>query len=189
MGTGAHSTRFTSPTPRRLASAVVLALAVLPAAMAAQAVSEENRVKAAYLYNFLKYVEWPPGATAGPLVICVAGRNPFGTTLADLVRGETINGRRIEARIILEPETGCHLLFVPEGAAMRAYLRGASDLPVLTVGESPAFVEEGGIAYFYLDRGNVRFAINPAAAQRARLHISARLLQLARLVGPEIRPE
>jgi hypothetical protein len=154
-----------------------------------QQVSEEYRVKAAYVYNFLKYVEWPPEAGSGALVICVAGRNPFGTVLADLVRDETVNGRRVEARVILEPEPGCHLVFVPDGAAMRAYLRGASGHPVLTVGESPAFLDEGGIVSFYLDRGNVRFAINPAAAQRVGLRISARLLQLARLVSPETRQE
>lgn len=172
---------------RRIAVVALLA-AVVPGALA-QTVSEESRVKAAYLYNFLKLVEWPPEAAAGPLVICVAGRNPFGTVLHDLVRGEVVNGRRVEARVILEPEPGCHLLFVPDGAAMRAYLRGASGLPVLTVGESPAFMDEGGMARFYLERGNVRFEINPAATQRARLYVSARLLQLARLVGPETRNE
>lgn len=173
---------------RRIAAAALL-VAALQGLLPAQAVSEEYRVKAAFLYNFLKYVEWPEDAPAGPLVICVAGRNPFGTVLEDLVRGEIVEERRVEARVILEPAAGCHLLFVPQGAAMPAYLRAASGQPVFTVGETRAFMDEGGMASFYLDRGNVRFEINPGAAQRARLRISARLLQLARLVGTESRPE
>ena len=169
---------------------VAIALAAVAAAgpLHAQVISEEYRVKAAYLYNFLKYVEWPPEAGAGPLTICVAGRNPFGAVLRDLVRGEMINGRTVDARIVLEPETACHLLFVPEGAPLRAYLRGVSGRPVLTVGDANSFIEEGGIVRFYLDRGNVRFEINRAAAELAGIRISARLLQLARLVGPGSGP-
>ena len=173
---------------RRIAAllAVVLAATWMPSA---QAVSEEYRVKAAYLYNFLKFVEWPPEAGSGPLTICIAGRNPFGMVLHEMVRGEVVNGRGVGARVILEPEPGCHVLFVPEGAALRAYLRWAIGRPVLTVGESRTFIDQGGIVSFYLDRGNVRFEINPGAAERAGLRISARLLQLARIVGDESRPE
>ncbi len=160
---------------------LLLAVALSPSALPAQGVAEEYRVKAAYLYNFLKFVEWPADAGAGPLTICVAGRNPFGTVLQDLVRGESVNRRSIEARVILEPESGCHVVFVPEGSALRAYLRGAIGTSSLTVGESDTFIEEGGIVSFYIDRGNVRFEINPSAAQRAGIHVSARLLQLARL--------
>ena len=171
----------------RLAALALVAVAAA-GTLHAQAISEEYRVKAAYLYNFLKYVEWPPDAGGGPLTICVAGRNPFGTVLRDLVRGETINGRTVDVRIVLEPETGCHLLFVPETAPLRAYLRGVSGRPVLTVGDANSFVAEGGIVRFYLDRGNVRFEINRAAADRAGIRISARLLQLARLVEPGSGP-
>jgi hypothetical protein len=155
--------------------------AIGSATLPAQGVSEEYRVKAAYLYNFLKFVEWPADAPPGPLTICVAGRNPFGTVLRDLVRDEIIEGRPVEMRVILEPETNCHLLFVPEGAALRAYLRGASGRPMLTVGESDTFIDEGGMASFYMDRGNIRFAISPTAAERARIRVSARLLQLAKI--------
>src|SRR5688500_16170459 len=101
----------------------------------AQGVSEEYQVKAAYLYNFLKFVEWPPEAGSGPLTICVAGPNPFGAVLQNLVRGETIDGRRIETRVILEPEPACHVVFVPDGAATRTYLRGVGGMATLTVGE------------------------------------------------------
>jgi hypothetical protein len=162
-----------------------LLLVVVASLVRAQGVSEEYRVKAAFLYNFVKFVEWPPEAGSGPLAICVAGRNPFGAVLQNLVRGETIDGRRVETRVILEPAAGCHVVFVPEGAATRVYLRGAAGQPALTVGESDTFIEQGGIANFFIERGHVRFEINPMAAERAGIHISARLLQLARL--PDVR--
>ena len=157
------------------------------ALLPAQGVSEEYRVKAAFLYNFLKFVEWPADLASGPLTICVAGRNPFGTMLHNLVRDELINGRPIDARVILEPEPGCHVIFVPDGAASGAYLRAGRGTAALTVGESPTFLDQGGIANFYVDRGNVRFEINPAAAERAGIRISSRLLQLARIPSPEKR--
>lgn len=159
----------------------VAAFLLVTAVVSAQAVSEEYRIKAAYLYNFAKYVEWPREPGAGPLTICVAGRNPFGTLLDDLIREETIAGRRLQARVILEPEPGCHVVFVPEGAAPRAYLRGVTGAGTLTVGESSTFIEQGGVANFYIERGNVRFEINPMAAERSGVRISARLLQLARI--------
>ena len=170
---------------RLLAAALLLAAAVPVVGPAAQAVSAEYQVKAAYLYNFVKFVEWPVDVATGTLVICVAGRNPFGMVLQDIVRNEAIAGRAIEARVILEPDDGCDVVFVPQGAASNAYLRAAAGRPVLTVGESPTFIGQGGIANFYINEtGNVRFEVNPAAAERAKLRISSRLLQLARIVTP-----
>jgi hypothetical protein len=172
----------------RLVAALLLVAAV-PSAPAAQEVAKEYRVKAAFLYNFIKFVEWPPRAASGSIVVCVAGRNPFGTVLSDTVRGETIEGRRIESRVILEPTDGCHIVFIPEGANAGPYLRAAHGQPVLTVGEAPGFIEQGGLIRFYLDGGTVRFEIHREAADRAGLRISSRLLQLARLVtAPSIVP-
>ncbi len=167
---------------RRLLGTLVLAL-VLPGTGAAQEVSLEYRVKAAYLFNFAKFVDWPDTAGPGPLVICVAGRNVFGDVLDETLRGEAIGGRPVTARVILEPTPGCHIVFVPAGAAAAAYLRAAQDQPVLTVGESPDFLALGGIANFLLEGTNVRFEMNPAAADRAGLRISSRLLRLARESG------
>ena len=167
---------------RRFTAAVV-AMAVLTAVSAhAQEVSTEYRVKAAFLYNFVKFVEWPPQAPPGPVVICVAARNTFGTVLTELLRGETITGRSLEARTILEPDPGCHVLFVPRGASASAYLRATRGTPELTVGEASDFIGDGGMIRFYLDGANVRFEINRDVAERAGLRISSRLLQLARLV-------
>jgi hypothetical protein len=150
-------------------------------ALSAQDASLEYRVKAAYLFNFAKFVEWP--RASGPLTLCVAGRNVFGEALTDTVRGELIEGRPIVVRVLLEPEAGCHVLFVPRGAPAAAYLRAAGSPPSLTVGEQPDFIGMGGLVNFVLDGTNVRFEIDAEAAQRAGLRISSRLLRLARPPG------
>jgi hypothetical protein len=150
----------------------VLCALSLPPCTAAQEISLEYRVKAAYLFNFAKFVEWPPSAPAGPLTICVAGRDVFGDILAETIKGETLEGRSLAARVILEPEPGCHIVFVPRGSATPAYLRAARNLPALTVGEAPDFIDQGGIINFILDGANVRFEIDQAAADRVGLRIS-----------------
>jgi hypothetical protein len=152
-------------------------------ALCGQEVPLEYRVKAAYLFNFAKFVEWPGAAAIGPITICVAGRNVFGESLTETVSGESANGRPFTVRVILEPEPGCHILFVPRGAAAVAYLRASQGTPTLTVGESPGFIEQGGIVNFTLEGANVRFEISSDAAERAGLRISSRLLRLARGSG------
>ena len=147
----------------------------------AQDVSSEYRVKAAYLYNFIKYVEWPD-TSKGRILICVAGQNPFGALLESLVRNERVHGVPLATEVILEARADCDVLFTPRTANIPAYLRAAAGMPTLTVGETPRFVEQGGMIGFYPDGANVRFEINPAAAARVRLRISSRLLQLARIV-------
>lgn len=159
---------------------LITLLAALAAHPAAQTATLEYQVKAAYLFNFLKFVEFPPASR--PLTVCVAGRNPFGTALDDVVRGEQVQGRTIVSRVILEPEPGCDVVFVPTGAATAAYLRAARGTSTLTVGESSEFIPQGGIINFVLDGRNVRFEIAPMAAEQANLRISSRLLQLATLV-------
>jgi hypothetical protein len=161
---------------KRLLWAAALLMAMLPAA--AQEVSLEYRVKATYLYNFVKFIEWPATARTGPVTVCVAGRNPFGTVLDDTIRGEVVRGRPLIARVILEPDAGCQVLFIPEGAAA-AYLRSARGTPTLTVGETSDFLALGGIISFVNDGRYVRFAISTDAAEQAQLQVSSRLLQLA----------
>ena len=166
---------------KRAPLAWLLVLALTAAVPAAQEPTLEYRVKAAYILNFIRYVEWPAAALGnGPIAVCVAGRNPFGTALDETVAGERIEGRAIAVRVILEPEAGCQVLVIPSGANAAAYLRSARTMPVLTIGESADFLGLGGIINLRVDGGSVRFDIDQSAAERVNLRISSRLLRLAR---------
>ena len=147
----------------------------------AQEISQEYQIKAAYLYNFLKYVEWlePVDQT---FMICVAGQNPFGGVLDSLTKNERVRGNPVKTEVILGFEPGCDVIFTPRTSNIPAYLQGAAGMPILTVGETPRFIEQVGIINFFLENGKVRFEINRTAAERAGLRISSRLLQLARIV-------
>jgi hypothetical protein len=159
--------------------AVVLVLAGTCAG--AQEVSLEYRLKAAYLLNFTKFVEWPPAASPHPFRMCLAGHDPFGEALAVALRGETVGGRSIDVRVIVTPEAGCDMLFVPHDVPATPFLRAARGSPTLTVGEMPRFTAQGGVINFVLQDGTVRFQINPEEAERAGLRISSHLLRLARI--------
>ncbi len=164
----------------RLIATALMAIAGM-ALTSAQDVTPEYKVKAAYLYNFVKYVDWPEKQQ--PIIrICVAGQNPFGTVLESLVRNERVRGVPLAAEVILEARSDCSVLFTPKTANIPVYLRGVAGTPTLTVGESEGFIEQGGMVRFVSEGINVRFEINPTAVDRARLRISSRLLQLARIV-------
>jgi hypothetical protein len=156
-----------------------------PAAQASEDVTLEYRVKAAYLFNFTKFIEWPDAAVppGAPITICVAGDSPFGAALDEIIRGEAVNGRPLAARRA-EPPAGCHVVFVPRGTSPAAALRPFRSLPVLTVGESDDFLRQGGMVNFVIDDGKVRFEIDHEAAERAHVRISSRLLRLARATEP-----
>lgn len=172
-----------------LVFAGLLCLAGPAAAGAEPEVAKEYQLKAAYLYNFTKFVEWPRERFAddtSPIVIAVLGENPFGDELARLVSGRKVNGRPITvlaARSVREG-AAAHLLFISArdekslGPAL-AQLHAAG---VLTVGESPGFAAGGGIITFILEADKVRFEINLTAAEQSRLKLSAQLLKLATVV-------
>lgn len=179
-------------TTRRLVrglAVALLAVGVAGAPNGAQAQSsQEYEIKAAFLYNFVKFVEWPSGAlpeTSDTITVCVLGDDPPGDALAS-INGKTVKGRRLTTRRI-EPVKGiesCHVLFVSSSAQSRLPqvmqdLRGTS---VLTVGEAERFIPSGGIINFVIERNKVRFEINPVGAERAGLKLSSQLLSLARVV-------
>jgi hypothetical protein len=152
----------------------------------------EYRVKAAYLLNFTRYVEWPSEAHASasaPIVLCVHGINPFGRLLVGTVRGQTSRGRALEVRHTKAAAdiAGCHVVFVSRAEWRRrpAVLAGLAKPGVLTVGEGPAFAEAGGVIGLVLEEGAVRFAINLAAGERAGLRLSSRMLSIASRVVHE----
>lgn len=156
-----------------------LLVLLLPGTVLAQPPrADEYALKAAFLFNFLKYVEWPPAAAGGSLEVCVAGQNPFGPVFFEIMRGETVKGRPVEAREILSPDPACDVVFIPRTANIGAYLRAARDTPTLLVGETRDFLEQGGTINFVEDGSRLRFAIAVERAQRAGLRIDASLLRL-----------
>jgi hypothetical protein len=171
------------PLPRWL-FLLFLVGSVLPAT--AQQPSLEYDVRAAFILNFVRYVEWPPPDRQPPLRICVLGENPFGNRLTEIVAGEQWEGGSIEVQGVPDLRQGidCHLVYVPASATSR-FTAGASLLAgraVLTVGEHEDFLEQGGIMRLFLEDNRVRFSVNQESADRAGLQISSRLLRLARAV-------
>jgi hypothetical protein len=150
----------------------------------------EYQLKAAFLFNFAKFVEWPPEAFAevrSPLVIGILGKNPFGDGLERTIHGKAISSRPLIFKPISDPAeaTNCHVLFIStsEKARMPEILQGLRGASVLTVGETDHFTEDGGMIGFVLvttQEGNkIRFRINDEAARNAGLKISSKLLSLA----------
>jgi len=145
----------------------------------------EYDIKAAYLFNFAQFVQWPPQAFSSPgapLVIGILGSDPFGGKLDRIVRGEVVRGHRLAVRHYggVGELKGCQILFIPKTESGRvgealAAVRGSA---VLTVGDSDHFVAQGGMIGFIMAGTSVRFQINSSAAQREGLTISSRLLRL-----------
>jgi hypothetical protein len=167
-----------------LASAATM-LAPSPLGAQSNNPSEEYRLKAAFVYRFPQFVEWP-----GPLLdgfesttICVLRPNPFGTVLRELIAGETLNGRPLALREIGRPSaiTGCHVVFVPgaNNPDGKAVLEAVGHHPVLTIGESSRFLDQGGIISLQVIGRRVRFEVSATAAERNGLRLSSQLLRLA----------
>jgi len=169
---------------KRLISVLLLFLA-LPWTARAQAAASEYAVKAAFLYNFTKFVEWPPNAFSGErsqFRVCVLGEDPFGKSLR-VIGDESVAGRRVsllQAEEIRQPED-CQILFISrsERDRLSQILADLGEAPVLTVGDSGGFLDQGVIINFTLENGKVRFEINQEAAERAGIKISSKLLRLA----------
>jgi hypothetical protein len=167
---------------------------IVPAAMFGQSAASnlapapgEYEVKAAFLYNFTRFVEWPdnPVLPAGTeLRVCVLGEDPFGTSV-DALQGKRVHERTIAVRRLenAERRTGCDVLFVSASESVRldrVIDPRTPEFGVLTVSDMPGFAEAGGIIQMVLEHRRVRFEINVTAARRAGLSISSKLLRLAR---------
>ncbi len=149
----------------------------------------EYQVKAAFLLNFAKFIEWPAAVFVdgrAPVNICVFRYDPFGASLDEVLRGKNINNRGLVARRVSEVSElgGCQLIFVSEKEEKRlvevlSSVRGSS---ALVIGESEDFAQRGGGIQFFLEDQRLRFAINVDALQRAGLTASSKLLALARIV-------
>jgi len=149
----------------------------------------EASVKAVFLYNFTRFVEWPETAFASPdapFVIGIIGPDPFGSALQEAVAGERVGGHPIRVHRYQLPAEArdCHLLYIvdrdPE--KVREMLAQLPRRALLTVGESAQFARQGGMIRFLTRNNKIRLEINPATVRAAQLSISAKLLQVAEIV-------
>ena len=154
--------------------------------------NREYQVKAAFLFNFTQFVEWPADAFPGsetPMIIGVLGEDPFGNYLEETVAGEKVDGHPLviqHYKNIADIKT-CHILFInqaetikPEQAVIN--LKGKS---ILTVSDENNFIKEGGMIRFITKNNKIQVQINPEAAREASLVISSKLLKIAELVSPK----
>jgi len=172
------------------AAATLLLLALLLVAGAASAAradeAGEYKVKAAFLYNFAKFVEWPDRTFSGPdapFVIGVLGDDPFGSAL-DGIKGKTVKEHKVAVkRISGSSDAGsCHVLFISssEDGRLEEIISALGQAPVLLVGDMDRFARRGGMIKFLVENNKIAFEINAEAARRAGLTISSQLLKLAR---------
>jgi hypothetical protein len=155
----------------------------------------EYQVEAAYLYNFGRFVEWPPkGATNqnSSFTICVLGEDPFGPALDATLAGETIGNQRVMARRISSPQMSadCQILFISSSEASRLnkIIEALDKNAILTVSDIPQFSQRQGMIQFVLEENRIRFEVNLIATQRAGLTLSSELLKVATAVRKNPQP-
>jgi hypothetical protein len=153
--------------------------------------TDEYRVEAAFIFHFAQLVNWPPDAQNGAgnsLFLCTLGDDPFQGSLEASVAGKVVGSRMIRIRHLGEPQDmqACQIVFIGKAQSKRIpiLITTLHNAPVLTIGESPGFLDAGGMIRFLLEENKVRFEINLNAAESAKLKIGSRLLILAeRVVG------
>jgi hypothetical protein len=169
----------------RLAAALALVSAVSPLRLAATQETIEPDVKAAFIYNFTKFVEWPPSAISPERFrLCSVGDPKVAAALAAIIEGESAAGRPLA---LAQPQTDdearqCQILYISAGDPDRSarLLAAVRQAPVLTAGDGPRFAQQGGAVGFLLEDNRVRFDINMSAVERAGLKVSSKLLRIAR---------
>lgn len=156
--------------------------------------ADDTLVKAAFIYNFAKFTRWPPRSWNGPktpLNICTTGKDALVSNLSRLNR-ETIGGRPVTISAFTpgNETSACHILYiaVSEHRHFARFIQQTRDAPVLTISEIRSFADAGGIIQLYHDQQHIRFKINLGVARDRGLNLSARLLDLAELVGTKVVP-
>ena len=177
------------------AIAIAWALLAIPGLYAQNSKPTDFQVKAAYLYNFGRFVEWPTktAPTRGDaFTVCVLGQDPFGPALDATLAGETIDGKRVVAKRISAPqESGnCQILFLSlaEDGRLNKIIETVDKQAILTVSDMPQFAERGGMIQFVVEGNRVRFQVNLTATQRAGLKLSSELLKVATAVRSKPLP-
>lgn len=170
-------------------AAIAVALALIGGSVPARALLDEFALRAAFLFNFARFVEWPPELLPpqAPLRLCVMGEDPFAGALEALVTGEMVGSHAVEVAQVpgAEEASGCHLIYVSEGSAPEEVAALFElDLDALTVGETESFLRRGGLIRFDRDGSRLRFEVNGPALAKSRLRFSSKLLRLAVMVSP-----
>jgi hypothetical protein len=171
--------------------AVAMLVSVPPGAVADEAsVSREDQFKAAYLFNFLKFVEWPPSVPSDVLTVCFVGGSGVYEALGTGLDEKRAGARRLVLRRLKPAESAvdCNALYLEASASRDVRVATVSAAPILTVSDASAFATSGGMIELFADSNRLRFNINMGHAQRVGLRISSSLLQLAAAVEKEERP-
>lgn len=169
-------------------AATVVAILLLTMTARGDDDSREYQLKAAFIYNFGQFIEWPDKAfsdSGGTFVVAVIGPDPFGDALQNAMQGKKVGDRPIVVKHFESADQagGCQLLFVPaaEDDGLAEIFKAIADRSILTVGESTSFLSAGGTIQFLIENNKIRFEINLDSANKAGLRISSRLLSLARI--------
>lgn len=180
--------------PKALSALIAIcALTLVPRVSSQGSAPSEYEVKAAYLYNFGRFVEWPseaPSVQATSFQLCVLGKDPFGAALFRTISGETIGGKYVVAKYLSSPQQAedCREVFISssEDSQLGTILPALDEDRILTVSDMPDFAERGGMIQFVLESNRVRFRVNLTAAQHAGLTLSSELLKVAtRVIGTD----
>jgi hypothetical protein len=170
-------------------TAMLWSCACLPICSAQSSAPGEYQLKAAFLFNFAKFIDWPPTGFANPQAgfsICILGADPFGSAMDELLQGKTVGDRRVSVKRSrqIADVRHCQMVFVSssERVRVREILDGLKGTNALVVGETEGFAAAGGAIQFAIEDNHVRFLINTDAADRAGLKVSSKLLSLAHVV-------
>lgn len=151
----------------------------------------EYQVKAAFLFNFTQFVEWPSSSfstSQAPMVIGIFGKDPFGSYLKETVAGEKVNGHPlvIQHYSNIEDIRTCHILFINETEAhkVKQVIESLKERSILTVSDKPDFMKNGGMIRLYIENNKTKLRINPKATEAANLVISSKLLRIAEIFVP-----
>ena len=179
----------TSPMQAILAGVVVAVLVSHAPELRGQVAATADQIKAAYVFNFAKFVEWPPQTFPtpnAPINFCALGRTQTADEMDALMSGKSINGHAVKVRHLtkLDEIKDCQLLYIAAGIGRpEPLLRALKGCSVLVIGDTPGFAVSGGMIGFVNENGRVLFEVNPGAVEHSHLKISSKLLALARIVS------
>jgi hypothetical protein len=180
--------RFSCNTLLFMSGVVVWAFFISTILQAQQPKPNEYQVKAAYLYNFGRFVKWPPKVAGqeSSFAICVLGHDPFGAVLDSTLTGKVLDGKPVVIKRLSKPQdaANCRILFIDPGQGnhLKDILPALNQASVLTVSDMPDFSQRGGMIQFVLEENKVRFEVNLTSTENAGLMLSSELLKVASIV-------